>query len=211
MKIKKIILVILVLVILSVAVVSQLAPASDVKSKIKAISSSINLEKREICKTKYYDEVEPVYGECKEHYTVFNCLNSSGPGTDCSEEKKEYVYKCVTAKKKVTKEKTECKPDEKFIININKGSAVLKKQLDFSDFGPCIYEKKNECLVVTCVSKYDGAYKGQFTNCDGGKSCQKFEICDGSVKKFYKNSRENFAEEDPSFYLPKINLVEVAE
>lgn len=208
---KKIILVVLVLVILSVTVLSQLTPELDIKSRIKAISSKINLEEREICKTTSYDEVEQVYGDCKEYITSKTCLNTSGPDTDCSETQKEYTYKCVTAEKKVKKEKTECRPDEKFIISIDKGDVILKKQIDFSDFGPCIYETKNDCLIVTCVSKYDGAHDGKFTNCDGGRSCQKFEICDNSVKRFYKNSREDFVEEDPSFYLPKLDLGEVAE
>ena len=65
--------------------------------------------------------------------------------------------------------------------------------------------------MVRWVSLYDGAHKGQFTDCNGGKSCQKFEICDGSIKTFYKNSREGFVADDPSFYLNKLALKEVQE
>ena len=59
---------------------------------------------------------------------------------------------------------------------------------------------------MTCVSFYDGAHKGKFTNCNGGKSCQKFQFCDDKVKVFYKNSRDDFVEEDPTFYISKLAM-----
>ena len=111
----------------------------------------------------------------------------------------------------IGKDKTECKPNDEFIISIDRGAATLKKQIDFSDWGPCVYEEQNSCLVVTCVSRYDGAHRGQFTDCKGGKSCQRFEICDNSIKTFYKNSREDFVADDPSFHLNKLSVKEVSK
>ena len=88
----------------------------------------------------------------------------------------------------------------------------MKKQIDFSDWGPCIYSQENiggnSCLIVTCQSIYDGANDGQFHGCKGGTSCQRFEICDDSIKTFYKNSRESFVEDDPSFHLSKLAIGE---
>lgn len=155
--------------------------------------------------------MQDVYGDCIYYHNYTDCINTSGPNTDCSLKQDKWNFRCKIGENIVTRNRTECKPDDKFIISIDKGVAVLKKQIDFSDWGPCIYNEENTCLIVTCVSLYDGAHEGQFIDCRGGKSCQKFEICDDSIDVFYKNSREDFVETDPSFYLPKLVLEEVAE
>lgn len=206
---KKINIIILIFVILlSITALSQLNPITNVINKKNQITTSINLEQNETCTTIFYDEQQEIYNNCIYYDNHTTCLNLSGPDTDCSLSQDSIDTKCkeiITA----VRNKTECKPDDKFIISIDKGTIVLKHQIDFSDWGPCIYKEENNCLIVTCVSLYDGAHKGQFIDCNGGKTCQKFELCDNSIKTFYKNSREDFVEEDPTFHLNKLTIKEV--
>jgi len=204
-------LIVVIVALLSIAALSQLSPIIKTVKNMDQVTSSISLEQESTCTTEFYDEVENVYGDCIYYDNHTHCLNTSGANTDCSPQQDEISYRCKTGENVINRNRTECIPNDEFIISIDKGAAVLKKQLDFSDWGPCIYEEENNCLVVTCVSLYDGAHKGQFTDCKGGKSCQRFEICDGSINTFYKNSREDYVQSDPSFHLPKLALGEVAE
>lgn len=209
MKINKlIVLTILLISLLSIVALSQFAPISKIVSKTNQVTPSINLEQKESCITTFYDEVQDVYGNCIYYHNYTSCLNTSGTNTDCSLKQDTRSFTCKTGEVTITNNKTECKVNE-YIISINKGTAVLKKQIDFSDWGPCVYNVENSCLIVTCVSLYDGAHKGQYTDCNGGKSCQRFEICDNSIKTLYKNSREDFIEEDPTFYLNRLSIREV--
>ncbi len=198
-------------ILLSIVALSQLSPITNIVSKINQITPTISLEEKETCITSFYNEVQDLYGNCVYYHNYTRCLNTSGPNTDCSLQQDLQNFRCKTGEITVTNNKTECKPNDEFIISIDQGTAVLKKQIDFSDWGPCVYSEENSCLIVTCVSRYDGAHKGQFTDCKGGKSCQRFEICDNSIKTLYRNSREDFVENDPSFYLNKLALKEVAK
>lgn len=215
---KKINLFIAILVIaalLSMGVLSQLSPISSIKTKTAQITPTISLEEKDTCTTTFYDEVKDVIGSCIYYYNYTFCSNVSGANTGCSLQQTTRNFQCKTGEITVTKNTTECKPNDEFVISINQGAATLKKQLDYSNWGPCVYSQEtinsNSCLVVTCVSLYDGAHNGQFIDCRGGKSCQRFEICDNNIKTTYKNSREDFVTEDPSFHLGKLALGEVAE
>jgi len=210
-KINIFVVIFIIAVLLSIFVLSQLSPISSIITNTNKITPTITLQDKETCITEFYDEVQEIYEECVYYYNYTDCLNTSGLNTDCSLKHNTWTFQCKTGEKTVTKERTECKPDNNFIISIDKGTAVLKKQIDFSEWGPCVYEEENNCLIVTCVSNDDGAFKGQFTDCTGGKSCQRFEICDDSIKTLYKNSREDFIEDDPSFYLDKLAIKEVEE
>lgn len=212
MKIRKVLVAALLLVsILALTVASQINPVNNLVSKISQVTPTISLEEREQCTTSFYDEIKPLIGNCVYYNNYTGCLNTSGPNTACSLQQTQINIGCKIGETIITRNTTKCKPDNNFIISINQGTAVLKKQLDYSEWGPCIYEAKNNCLVVTCVSLYDGAHKGKFTDCRGGKSCQRFEICDNSIRTFYKNSREDFVEYDATFYLPRLVLNEVGQ
>ena len=204
-----------VAILLSMGVLSQLSPLSNIISKTTQVTPKISLEEKDTCATIFYDEAQEVYGNCIYYDNHTSCLNSSGPNTNCGFEQTQRTFTCKTGETTVAKNSTSCKPNDEFIISIDRGTAVLKKQIDFSDWGPCIYSQENiagnSCLVVTCVSLYDGAHKGQFTDCNGGKSCQRFEICDNRIKTLYKNSREDFVTDDPTFRLNKLAVKEVAE
>mgnify|MGYP001589182513 CR=1 FL=1 len=200
--------------LVSIGVLSQLSPIIKTVSKIVQITPSISLNESETCTTEFYDEKQQLYNNCIYYHNYTGCLNTSGPNTGCSLQQATWNLQCPKTIT-VTKNRTTCEPNDDFIISIDQGAAVLKKQIDFSDWGPCIYSQEtinsNSCLVVTCVSLYDGAHRGQFTDCRGGKTCQRFEICGSNIKTFYKNSREDFVENDPSFYLPKLGIKEVGK
>ena len=211
MKINKVLVAALLLVsILALTVASQISQ-ENIVSKINQITPTIRVEQKETCTASFYDEVQSLIGNCVYYNNYTLCLNTSGPNTACSLQQNNWTSPCKTGEITVTKNSTQCNPNNSFIISIDKGTVVLKKQIDYSEWGPCVYNVENACLIVTCQSKYDGANDGQFHGCKGGTSCQKFEICDNSIKTFYKNSREDFAEDDPSFYLNKLPLAEVAK
>jgi hypothetical protein len=216
-KINLFLAVFVIAILLSITVLSQLGyivkpgPIVDVETTKSQVTDTIVLEKKETCTTELYDEVQDVYSTCVYYNNYTDCLNTSGLNTACSPKQDTYSFQCKTGEKTVQKSRTECKPNDEFIISIDKGTVALKKQIDFSDFGPCIYEEENNCLIITCQSKYDGANDGKFHGCKSGTSCQKFEICDNSIKTLYKNSREDYAEEDSSFFLDKLSLKEVEE
>ncbi len=210
-KINIFVVIFVTVILLSIIVLSQLEPITSIITSKSQITPTISLEEKETCTVEFYDEVQEIYGTCIYYSNYTSCLNTTGPNTDCSLKQDTRDFQCKTGEVIVNKERTECKPNNEFIISIDKDTTTLKKQIDFSDWGPCVYEEENNCLIVTCVSNDDGAFKGQFTDCKGGKSCQRFEICDNSIKTLYKNSREDFVEYDPSFYLNKLSIKEVGE
>lgn len=211
MKISKVLVPAVFLISLSIATLGQLSPLVETRNKTTQVTPTISLEEKETCTTTFYDEIQNTYGNCIFYYNYTSCLNTTGPNTDCSLQQDARNYSCKTGEITVAKNSTECKPTDDFVISIEQGAAVLKKQIDYSNWGPCIYEEQNSCLIVTCVSNDDGAFKGKFTDCSGGKSCQRFEICNSSVSTFYKNSREGFAADDLTFYLNKLAIQEVPQ
>lgn len=200
-------------ILLSAAAIGQITPnpLTRIITKNGQITPTISLEQNDVCVTKFYDDEQEIYGTCVYYTNYTSCLNTSGPNTACSVQQSTKNYECKTGKTTLTKNRTECRAND-YVISIDKGAATLKKQIDHSDWGPCVHSQENiagsSCLVVTCVSLYDGAHRGQFTDCNGGKSCQRFEICDNSIKTLYKNSRDDFVEEDPTFYLNKLAVKE---
>jgi hypothetical protein len=210
---KKLIFVVMLVisVLLSLGALSQLGTVSNIVGKVSFVTPTISLEEKETCTTKFFDVVEDVIGTCTYYHNFTNCVNITGPNTGCFADQSSWDYECKTGEKVTPSNSTSCVANDEFVISVDQGLTTLKKQIDFSDWGPCVYESQNSCLVVTCVSLYDGAHKGEFVDCNGGKSCQKFEICDGSIKTSYKNSREDFVADDPSFHLSKLALGEVSE
>jgi len=61
-----------------------------------------------------------------------------------------------------------------------------------SDSWPCgNIDITDTHIRIECVSQNDGAFKGQFTNCDGGKSCRKYGFYSVGYEAIYKNSNEH--------------------
>ena len=187
----------------------ELLPIVEVERIQSFISANMDLIEEETCTTTFYEEDEPIMDTCTSYRNYTSCLNTTGPNTACSAEQSISNYSCQTGTVTSTKNRTECVPNKEFIIEITEGEATLRKKIDYSDWGPCVQEIQGNCLVVTCVSYYDGAHNGEFTDCNGGKSCQRFEICDGEVTTTYKNSRDDFTSDDPTFYLGRLQVQEV--
>lgn len=201
MKISKVLVLILLLAtILALATIGQISQASN----------DISAEEQQTCTTSAYDEIQPVFGNCTYYDNNTLCLNTSGPNTNCSLQQTRINLTCKTGQLVFAKNKTECKPLNKFIVSINKGAAVVKKEIDFSNWGVCINGTENDCLAITCGTLKGGsARNGIFNGCDGGKSCQKFLFCKDGVKVLYKASRDNFVEIDPTYHLPELPIKEV--
>ena len=214
--------------VLAIFLVSALA--ITVASQISQVAS-ISIEEKQDCTITYYNQTENVYdyvtrerdayGNCKYFSNFTLCLNTSGPNTDCSAQQRIYNFSCITGKESyqsyevtdnliVLKNRTDCHTNS-YLVSVDKGSAIVKKEIDFSSWGACIYNAENNCLIVTCQSIYDGANDGQFHGCKSGTSCQKFIICDDKVQVFYKNSRNDFVAEDPTFHLSKLALKEAGQ
>lgn len=197
------------LLILSVAAVSQLGSVSRSESSVLQVTPDISLEEKSDCVTEFYSEIRANYGDCMYYSNFTTCANNSGPNTGCAPQQRVSSFRCKTGETTLQKNRTTCTPKKEFLITINRGGSPVKKRIDYSEWGPCVQEEKDGCLIITCVSYYDGAHNGQFTDCSGGKSCQRFEFCKESVRAYYKNSREDFAERDPTFYLEKLQFKEV--
>lgn len=193
---RKISLAFFVIVLLSLA-------AFNVMSQLQ-MTPKISLEEKETCQLVNYDEVKDVIGECSETRNVNHCLNTSGPNTDCSLHQETLNWTCKTGTQTVQKQKNSCSPHNKYEIVVDN----VKKELDFSSFGPCAYEVENNCLVVTCVSEHDGAHNGQFVGCKSGMSCQKMKICENSVEQFV-HARDKFVKSDADFLWDHLELKEV--
>ena len=212
MKINKTLVLTLFLVsLLAVTVASQIIPITTSITETHQLTPNIGLEETSTCTIDFYSVLQDVYADCIYYYNYTLCSNVSGLNTGCSQQQNSWNTTCKTGQITITKNNTLCRPNNEFTININQNNVILKKQIDFSDWGPCIYNAENNCLIVTCVSNDDGAFQGKFTDCNGGKSCQKFEVCDNKIRVFYKNSREDFVEDDPTFYLSQLALKEVAK
>ena len=212
---KKIIFAIAVLLgiaVLSLMAASQLSgqdPLVETESTFTYINPALDLKETSTCTTTFFEEMQPVYGNCTFYLNSTSCLNASGPNTTCNQEQSAYDYQCQTGTSTVTKNSTICTPNKEFILEFkNETTTILRKRIDYSDWGPCITDIQDYCLIVTCVSLYDGAHNGQFTDCRGGKTCQRFEICDDSIRTAYKNSLEEFVENDPTFYYKKLQIEE---
>jgi|SRR3989338_9194273 len=180
-------------------------------SQIPKAAAGISVEELKDCNTIFYDEITPIYSDCIYYSNYTLCLNTSGPNTDCSLKQSQNNIKCKTELID-HKNRTECNPLNSFVVSIDKGLTIEKKEIDFSSWGVCIKETENNCLAVICGTLEGGsARNGIFNGCDGGKSCQKFLFCPDGNKVLYKASREDFVAEDPTYKLSKLEAKEAAK
>ena len=186
--------------------------ALTVASQISQVTNAISVEALQTCTTNFYDEVQNVYSSCIYYNNYTSCLNTSGPNTDCSLQQTQKNSTCKTGEFILNKNSTDCKPLNKFVVSIDKGSVIEKKEIDFSSWGVCINSTENGCIAITCGTLKGGsARNGVFNGCDGGKSCQKFLFCQDSINVLQKASRDNFVENDPTYHLPELALEEVGQ
>ncbi|MBI2651225.1 hypothetical protein HYX01_02045 [Candidatus Woesearchaeota archaeon] len=202
MKIIKILVIALSITLLALTAASQISQVSD----------AITVEEPKACNIIFYDEMKQIFGNCIDYYNYTSCLNTSGASTDCSLNQIQRNFTCVTEEVFIKKNMTECSPLNKFVVSINQGSAIEKKEIDFSSWGVCVNSTENNCLAITCGTLKGGsARNGIFNGCDSGKSCQKFLFCQDKTEILYKASRKDFVQNDPTFHLPSLALKEVGE
>jgi len=106
-------------VLLSIGVLSQLSPISNIISKTTQVTPTISLEERDTCTTTFYDEVQDVIGTCTHYYNYTHCTNSSGPNTGCSLQQEIRNLECKTGQTTITKNTTECKPNEEMFVYLD--------------------------------------------------------------------------------------------
>lgn len=209
MKISKVIVLVILVNAFALAVASQ-----DVQEfyKTTVVNDKISFDEKQDCAIGFSEESVKVFGNVTRtintYGTCFNAINQSFH--QCINGTETYQSYEYLGSQIVLRNTTNCKT-KSYLVSVNKNNDIKKYELDFSSWGPCIQETENNCLAITCVSLTDGAHLGKFTNCKGGKSCQKFVICNNKISVLYKNSREDFVEHDPTFYLKKLNLKEVSE
>lgn len=210
MKISKVLVLVLLVSVLALATASR---SSDVQEFYKTtyVNDKISFDEKQDCTVSYYNATVNVYNNVSRiRDTYTKCYNAPNQSYyKCANGTETYQSYEVIGSQVVLKNNTNCGRTKSYTISINRKNDAKKFELDFSSWGACVQNIEDECLVVTCVSLYDGAHKGQFTDCKGGKSCQKFRICENEIKVLYKNSWEQFAEEEPTFYLNKLELKEV--
>ena len=200
MKLKTYIILFLVLAsLLAITAVSQ-----------KIIPAVIEVTENQDCVENAHTVMQDVYGnvtrsrikwvdcEIPENLTSGKCI-------DGNETYQSYEY---IGKQAVTKNDKECRTSS-FAVKTTKGPFVSTKEIDFADWGVCVKSEEDGCTAITCGTLKGGsARNGVFNGCDGGKSCQKFLFCGGEVKVLEKASRNDFAEKDPTFRLPKLDYEE---
>ena len=165
-------------VLLSLGVLSQLSPITYSESSVEKLTNAISVEEIQDCNVEFFNEIEEIYENCNYYRNYTTCTNVSGPGTGCLSQQDVQIFNCKSSQVIHVRNQSTCVPKQKIFIEVDEGwFKTSKKELDFSSFGPCKQEIENDCLVITCVSAYDGAHNGKFVDCLGGKSCQKAVIC----------------------------------
>src|SRR3989344_5112476 len=113
-----------VAVLLSITALSQISPITSIVSKTTQITPTISLEEKDTCTTTFYDETQDIYGNCVYYHNYTSCLNTTGPNTACSAQQNTWNIQCKTGEITLTKNTTECRPNDDFVISIDQGAAV---------------------------------------------------------------------------------------
>lgn len=182
-----------------VTILAVLSIAAYGVSKITQVTDDIGLEEITDCKTVYWDESVDVYGNCTQYYNTTVCDESN---TTCQEVEQSYNYTCKTGSQTVQKSKEVCE-DKEMRVTLDRVGEDEEYLLEYGKWGKCSYEAEDETLIITCDSKYDGNNDGI---CTSGESCTQFRITKDSIKRMIKNSRDDFAEHDSSFFLEELSM-----
>ena len=216
MKMNKVLaLAILIISLLAITVASQISLSDEEKfekNKVSLINDKIKLEERQECETVYYNETVDTYGNATRTRDVYGvCFYPENQSSSrCVNGTEFYQNYGIISSQIELKSRDDCKNKNSFIVTVTNNGKVSKKEIDFSSWGVCIQEIENDCLAVICGSLHGGsARNGVFNGCDGGKTCQKFLFCQDGLKVLYKSARENFVEQDPTFFLEPLGYKEV--
>jgi len=81
-------------IVLAMLLVSVLALTAA--SEISQVTNAIGVEELQTCTTSFYDEIQPVFGDCIYYHNYTSCLNTSGPNTNCLLKQDKINFKCKT-------------------------------------------------------------------------------------------------------------------
>ena len=193
-KIKNPVIIIVVLIALSIT------SYSITKSSEVSLTDDIGLEEVKDCKTTYWQEEEPVHGICTDTHTETVC-DDEPLNTSCYIQKNSYNYSCITEYQTVQKSREICK-DKEILLTVD---ALITKnyKLEYGEWGKCSYEAEGEAVVILCDSRLDGNNDGI---CQPGESCIKFIVTKDGVQRLFRNSRNDFVEDDETFRQEKLNF-----
>jgi hypothetical protein len=163
---------------------------------LKAAESSGDIEKIEDCVNVTWQEEETIYKRCtgEENITICDEISINQSITEnqtCHSEVSQYEYSCVDKINTIDKSRKDCKT-KAYVIN-------KEVKLDTKGYSCSVSEEKSD-KVLLCDSIYDGNGDGI---CTSGESCLKFIIKGKTFKKLEKNSRDDFIEDDRSFFLQR--------
>lgn len=156
------------------------------------IRTNINISKIKRCVTSFYNETKNVFGDCTVYWNITTCLNLSGRNTDCYTVEKNFTNnRCKIGEKNITINSTRC-----VSVGINIVSPDLNASLSTERFGGCSINRTEKCFI--CDSKIGGDGDGV---CRSGELCIKMCLMGRTLKKFFRNSRDDFVEFDETFPL----------
>jgi hypothetical protein len=176
---KKIIIVLLALVLVSVALAQTISFVSD------------KVQKLDDCRNIYWEEEEKVYGTCSDLRIKTECEDPPY-NTSCTDTLEPYSYTCLKDTKIVQKSRQECKTNA-YIVN-----EIIK--LHTKDY-VCSTEEEDNRVIVICDHRLDSNRDGK---CKPGESCMKFVIDGENIEQYEKNSRYDWVAVDKSFFLDRI-------
>ncbi len=172
-----------------------------------AQTNKVSLESIEKCKTIEWETEDPVYETCQKEDITTIC-DDEPTNKSCHQETAYRDYQCQKGTKTTQHSKEEC-GIESFEITKEVDDTITEKgKIDFKEWGKCSDTKENNELIIICDSKYDGNNDGI---CQSGESCIKFVVTQNDVKRYIKNSQEDFTEEDDSFFLEKLSYEVMAK
>lgn len=133
----------------------------------------------ETCVQKQWETIEDVRGQCEHEITCNPTNTSCTPRTE--------IYECRKNTRIVTNTQEVCTPQK---------LTIQEKYALSVDGYTCTPTSDAGTITLICDSKTDGNGDGI---CQSGESCQKFEVRNGQLYSYQKNSREDFIENDRTF------------
>lgn len=150
-----------------------------------------SVQEIERCKITTVEREEPIIGTCLSNPRTETVCTDEPINDSCSEVTESYEFTCRKGMQIIEEERQDCTTTG-YLIN----NAV---RLNTEEYG-CLIEESGGTLTVICDSVFDGNGDGI---CKSGESCIQFVLDGGSVSRSFKNSRKDFVEDDPTFFLQK--------
>lgn len=169
------------------------------------VTDKIQLKENGNCQLVTWQEEVPEFGNCTRSY-IHTVCDDEPLNTSCREVNQSYAYTCKTGTQIIQRNREECR-EESMEVVINMEEKVERYVLNHGDWGACSKEVAGNGVIITCDSKWDSDRNGV---CKPGESCVRFIITESGIWHQIKNSRENYAEVDDSFFVDVLEM-EVAE